>query len=321
MKLAMVVALVWCGVVGPVAAAAAQERTLATGETTVALRIRDESAPTRRTQIKTDPRVPHVPVSTAMWTVGMFLQGVAALSSCGKGCEADGGPLVFLMSGAYGAGIGAVVGMVSRADARRGGGSSGTRFSGPSGRIGLSYNQLAFTSGALASGAGGSTLAIAIQLSPRISTHVEISPSTRSYSAAPGAISQDVLNNVIPAASRTAGFSAGIEQRTVSFAFTQLAGVQVGVWNRVRLEALGGIGLQAVEKRDYYPAFGQGGPIPGRYYILDFESPEGGVVGGLDAEIVIGAGLSLVPSVRYYAFGDPGGSFSYGIGAHWRIGR
>jgi hypothetical protein len=106
--------------------------------------------------------------------------------------------------------------------------------------------------------------------------------------------------------------------------FTELVGVRLVEAGRVRLDLLGGLGVQGEEERAYYDAYGQlvGGrrePIPGKYYVLDFGSPEVGAVFGIDAEVTIVGGLSVVPTVRYRAMGQDSATFTYGAGAHWRF--
>ena len=263
----------------------------------------------------------YVTITTAAWAVGLALENLIATNSCRRGCEAPGGPM-YLVVGALGAGIGAAVGAISRADGRRANLEGNPRFRGPSGRIGLGYNQFSFRSGSVEAGAGGRVVGLTMQLSPRISTHVEFSTTDRTFLPAPNSVPAEVLDNVVPATSRVAGPRAGIERREISYTFSQLAGVQVGQWDRVRVEALAGLGVQGYTKRDYFPAYDQPGtPIPGKFYVLDFESPEGGFLFGVDAEIAVAAGFAVVPAFRYYTFGDPGPAYSLGVGAHWRIGR
>lgn len=263
----------------------------------------------------------YVTITTAAWAAGLALENIIAMNSCRRGCDGPGGPM-FLVVGALGAGIGAAIGAISRADGRRASGDTNPRFRGPSGRIGLGYNQLAFRSGSIGAGAGGRTVGLTMQLSPRISTHVEFSTTNRTFLPAPNSVPAEVLANVVPATARVASPRAGIERRDLSFTFSQLAGVEVGQWDRVRVEALAGVGVQGYTKRDYFPAYDQPGrPIPGKFYVLDFESPEGGFLFGVDAEIAVAAGVAVVPTFRYFTFGDPGPAYSVGVGAHWRFGR
>jgi hypothetical protein len=88
--------------------------------------------------------------------------------------------------------------------------------------------------------------------------------------------------------------------------------------------------VQGQEKRDYYDAFQASGrdtiddplrvtPLPGRYYVLDFESPEVGFVYGIDAAIALSSGLSAVPTLRYHQWDDPAPMFAYGVGIQWRF--
>jgi hypothetical protein len=206
-------------------------------------------------------------------------------------------------------------------DARRAGADANPRFRGPSVRLGVGYNTLSFRSGAIAEGVGGRVQTVTMQLSPRLSTHVEFSTTPRAFLPAPGSVSQEVLDNLVPTTARVASPSAGLASRHVTYSLSQLAGVQVGVWDRVRLEALAGLGVQGYTKRDYYPAYTQFTAIPGKFYVLDFETPESGFVAGVDAELTIAGGLAVVPSFRYYPFGDPGHTYSLGAGVHWRLGR
>jgi hypothetical protein len=127
------------------------------------------------------------------------------------------------------------------------------------------------------------------------------------------------LENLVPApANRAAGVPAGQESRRVGFILSELIGVSPRPFGRLRLEGLAGLGVVSHTDREYYPQSLQGSPT-GKYYALDFESPETGFVAGLDAEVAVVRGLTVVPSVRHYWFDDDLSSTSVGIGAAWRF--
>ena len=105
-----------------------------------------------------------------------------------------------------------------------------------------------------------------------------------------------------------------------SSVFSELIGVAPWPWGRVRVEFLGGLGVEREETRDYYEAFDASSKqVAGKYYVLNFESRALGLVLGMDAEISVARGLGVVPTVRWSMMGDPAGTTSYGIGVHWRF--
>lgn len=107
-----------------------------------------------------------------------------------------------------------------------------------------------------------------------------------------------------------------------------MAGVQFPEWGRVRLGVLGGIGVQASSTRSYYDAWEAVGAgtresprqynrLPGKYYVLGFESPDVGPIFGADAQIAVIRGLTVVPMVRYHRLRDPGPTMTVGTGVQW----
>ena len=186
--------------------------------------------------------------------------------------------------GGFGALIGMVVGLVSREDAED---SSNSAFPGPSGRIGLVYNRLAYRS-AFDTSAGGKTVAVAVQLSPHISTHFELSPTDRRFSP-PSPIGD-------------------IAERVVTYTFSQLAGIRVLSRSRVGLEVLLGSVARGTHTRRT-----SGAPL---------DDGDLGFVVGMDAEMALRHGIALVPTFRYYPSSKgPLHSITYGVGVHWRIQR
>ncbi len=261
----------------------------------------------------------------------------AQIKSCNTGCDWGSTGAIAFAWAVLGAGAGSVVGLAADADsraemlypprvnpaaaARRAGGSFARR---PAVRLGLAYTTTALRTSLLEGRAPAAGFAAAVQLSPRISVHAEYVALDARFVAAAGAIPDDVLRNVVQPFTRVAGRTHGIESRRVSYVFTELVGFHPAPRGRVRVEVLGGIGVQGEEERAYYDAHrqladGRTETMPGKYYVLDFGSPEVGLVVGIDAEIAVAGGLRLVPTVRYHAMEPSSASLTYGIGAHWRF--
>lgn len=237
---------------------------------------------------------------------GMLALWTAARRSCGTGCEDDSPAGAAVIVGAYGAALGSVVGLFADLDAGRG--------ATPGLRVGPVYSQTQFQSSLVDGRASAPGMAAAVRLSPHISLHVEFTATDGRFRPAPGTVPDVVIQNVVPPSSRRAGPQRGIEDRRVSYVFSQLVGLHPRPWGRLRLEFLAGLGVQAQENRNYYDA-----DLPGKFHVLDFESPEMGPVTGVDAEIAIARHFVVVPMVRYNVMGDPGPSMTYGLGAHWRF--
>jgi hypothetical protein len=280
------------------------------------------------------------------------LSGAGALMSfvqlgsraCGKGCENDLPAAMPLIMGLFGGGVGAAVGFVAdrlqdRSEVLFPPTSDGSANARPRGRRDSSHPEVrvgalfrhAMTQSALLQGtmpvAG---FAIAGQIAPYVSLHAEYTGTDGTFSRAAGAVADDVLVNLVPATSRVAGWSRGIESRRITFVFSELVGVHAPLFSRVRLGFLAGLTLLGQEKRDYFDAYqdsGQGTiddprrhtPLPGKYYVLDFESPEVGLVYGVDAGIALTSRFSAVPTLRYCRIDDPGPIVAYGVDIHWNF--
>jgi hypothetical protein len=234
----------------------------------------------------------------AVWTVGT--------KSCGVGCERSGPGAAGILVAALGAGIGSLVGLAADLDA------------GPGDRLdmraGPFYSQTVFRSALVDGRASAPGFAAVVRVSPHLSVHVEFTATDGRFTPALGTVPEEIIRNVVPAATRSAGRLEFIEDRRVTYVFSQLVGVHPRPWGRVRIEFLAGIGVQGQENRNYYEA-----PVPGTYHILDFKTPEVGLLFGVDAEIAVARRFVIVPMLRYNHMGDPGPSFTYGAGAHWRF--
>ena len=249
----------------------------------------------------------------------------AALNSCRKGCEA-GAPMSLMLAGAaLGAGLGSLVGFAADLDA-----GAAVRsdhfFSGrPTPQIGVGYMHTSFVSRALDGSRATQAYTAAVQLSPHLSVHVEYMPVDHVFTRSAGAVPGEILQNVIEATSRVAGRSHGIDSRRVSYMFSELVGIHPAPWGRMRVEFLAGLAVRGQENRDFYDAHratddrGRTEPVPGKYYVLDFETPEIGVVLGADVEFKVMRHVIVVPTVRYYHMGDPAPSIAFGIGARLRF--
>ena len=249
----------------------------------------------------------------------------AALTSCRKGCEAGAPTSLMLAGAALGAGLGSLVGFAADLDA---GATvrSDHFFSGrPTPQIGVGYTHTSFVSSALDGSRATQAYTAAVQLSPHLSVHVEYIPVDNVFSRSAGAVPDDIVQNVIDATSRVAGRSHGIESRRVSYVLSELVGIHPAPWGRIRVEFLAGLAVRGQENRDFYDAHratddrGRTEPVPGKYYVLDFETPEIGVVLGADVELKVMRHVIVVPTVRYYHMDDPAPSIGFGIGARLRF--
>jgi hypothetical protein len=252
------------------------------------------------------------------------------IGACGKGCEADHPGVAVLLPAALGAGVGALVGLVADRDA--GDGSRSNRFfpGRPTVRVGSAYSQIAFQSAEIQTIRSAPSIGLAVQVSPHISAHAEYTADTGSLRPRAGSVPESVIQNEVPATSRAAGWPRGIASRRVRYVFSELIGIAPNPWGRVRIEFTGGWSVLAREDRDYYDAYRDTGsgtatdpsrsePIPGKYYVLDFESPSHGLVLGAEAEVAVARGLSVAPMVRYTRFDEPGPAVRAGVGVHWRF--
>jgi hypothetical protein len=243
---------------------------------------------------------------------------VVQMKSCHVGCDWSSTPAVLTGWSMLGAGAGALVGLAADYDA-------GPAW--PTGRppmsAGVGWTSTALRSRDLTGRAVAPAFSLAVRLSPHISARAEYVRIGTSFVAAPGAIPEGVLGNVVETSSRLAGRSHGVESRRIAYVFTELVGVHPPPWGRVRLELLGGLGVQREEERAYFDAHrplpdGRTEPIPGKYYVLDFGSPAVGFVVGADLEVTLVGGLSAVPAVRYNAMGQSA-TLTWGVGARWRF--
>jgi hypothetical protein len=200
----------------------------------------------------------------------------------------------------------------------------------PAVRLEALYRHTTLRSALVHGAAPAAGFAIAGEIAPNVSLHAEYTAAQGAFYPPVGAVPAYILENVVPATTRTASWSRGVASRRVTFTFSELIGVHPPPIGRIRFELLAGLGVQGQEKRDYYDAFQASGrdtiddplrvtPLPGRYYVLDFESPEVGFVYGIDAAIALSSGLSAVPTLRYHQWDDPAPMFAYGVGIQWRF--
>jgi hypothetical protein len=250
----------------------------------------------------------------------------SGMAWCRRGCE-DGRPvLAALLVGTMGGTVGSVAGFIADLDA----GGARTLYpptaagaainrKRPSVRFGPAYLQVFDRSGQVEGSAAAPGLAVAFQPSPHLTYHVEYRWSKMEFRAAPGAVPAHVVENEIPAASRIAGFTRGLYSRQSPAALTHLLGVVLPAAGRVRVELLGGLEMQQQRDRDYYDAYSStGNRIAGKYYLLDFESPEIGLVFGADAEVSLLRNVAIVPAIRFTQMSNRS-TTGVGVGAHWRF--
>lgn len=277
--------------------------------------------------------------TAALAGAGAMLALVAlSLDACKIGCESGGSLLLSAtLASALGATVGAGLGHLA---ARNAGGPrvlypasasaaparpDGHRFfpSPPTVSVGSAIRWRSFQS-ALVEGTGPAvSLTVGWHVSPLISAHIEYERVNGEFRPAPGSVPASVLAHVVPAPNRRAGMPYGIERRRVNYAFANLLGVHPRPWGRLRLEVLAGLGIQAQLDWNYYEASGQSEPgansQTASYYVLEFQTPEFGIVLGVDGEVAIARGISVGPSLRYYRMGDPGPSTSVGLSAARRF--
>lgn len=230
--------------------------------------------------------------------------------ACGRGCEMNAVPVFGLLTMAAGPVVGLIV---DRANGR-----ASVRLGGMVTRV----RHASLNGDAVAPGG-----AIAVQLLPFFRLHAEFSRVNHTFDAPPGSVPDEVRANAVFGGPRIAGVSRGLHSNHVAYAFSELVGVPVPIRGRARVEILAGATLKKVRALEYYDAVEQTGSgttttvrrIPGRYMILDFETPDVGAVVGIDAEIPIVGGLTAVPTIRYQRWERSGGAVSFGAGAHWRF--
>ena len=245
---------------------------------------------------------------------------------CGKGCDSDMPSVATLLIGTMGGAVGSLAGLVADLDA----GGPRTLFpptaaaaavsrKRPSVRFGPAYLQVFDRSGQVEGSAASPGVSMAFQPSPHLTYHVEYRWSTMEFRAARGTLPAHVVENEVPAASRIAGFTRGLYSRQTPAALTHLLGLVLPDAGRVRVELLGGLEVQQHRDRDYYDAYSSTGHrIAGKYYVLDFESPEIGLVFGADAAVSLLRNLSIVPAIRFTQVSNRS-STAIGLGAHWRF--
>lgn len=185
----------------------------------------------------------------------------------------------------------------------------------------MAQTQTRFVSPLVTGRASGRAVTATWQVSPYVSAHVEYTAPTGRFDSTPGSVPDSILQNLMSAPpNRGAGMRQGIESRRVKFVFSEFLGFHPPPWGRVRVEALAGLGVQAQETRDYFPQRdAKTGVLTGKHYVLNFETPKNGIVLGVNAEVAVVRGLSIVPTFRYNRMGDPGPSTAVGVGAHWRF--
>lgn len=285
-----------------------------------------DTAPTRRNE----PLVPSTVASiqrqdglldgagrgAAVGALAALAMAGAQMESCNAGCDWNSTAAIALAWSIIGAGVGSTVGLAADFDARQ-------AVSRPPLEIGVASTATTLRAHGLEGRGTAPSFALAVQLSPHFSVHAEYTAVGTRFGAAPGAVPDDVLRNVVETSNRIAGRRHGIESRRVTYVFSELIGFHPLPWGRVRLELLGGLGVQGEEERGYYDAYrkfpgGRDEPIPGKYQVLNFGSPEVGLVVGLDVDVALVRGLSVVPTFRYRAMGESA-SLTYGVGAQWRF--
>jgi hypothetical protein len=247
----------------------------------------------------------------------------ASVAACGVGCENDMPAGAELMLAGIGAGIGSLAGYA--ADRLRG--DTDPVFSVRAGPV---FNHMTMRSSLVHGAANGAGAMAVLQLSRYVTVHGEYTRMTGSFAARPGSIDPNVLANLVPATTRVAGRTRGVERSHVTSVFSELIGVHLPFGRHMQVGLLGGIAVQASETFSYYDAHVSGGEgtsedpmwtsaVPGKFYLLNFASPDVGAVFGGSVDIFLSRQVAIVPMIRYYRGRDPGPAVSYAVGALYRF--
>lgn len=201
--------------------------------------VKEETLPKSliRTVATDDPVKNGTGVGALAGAGGMLALIQMGNSSCGSGCDNDMPGWAVLAAGGFGAGVGSLVGLLADRNAGRPerlfppSAASGrsrplrtNRFfpARPSVRVGSAYSQTAFRSSLLEGTAAAPAFALAVQVSPHISAHVEYTAIHARFYATEGSIPDSVLQILVPTSGGPAGWSRGIESRQVSYVFSEL---------------------------------------------------------------------------------------------------
>lgn len=261
-------------------------------------------------------------------------QLMMGLAACKQGCASGaGGPMGAFATGALiGSGAGALVDLLNgRDEVLYPAGEDEDRFFSArrvSARIGPTAGYYSIPSFGAASVARGGS--VAVQVARYVTFHVEYTHIGETFAGPAGSVPDSILQNVVPAAGRIAGWRRGIESTHISWVFSELVGVPLPSMGRVRLEILAGVAIQATGERGYYDAYERTGlgtresplnyrRLPGQYSVLNFETPDVGWQYGVDGEIAVTRHVVVVPSVRYHQMKTPGPSITINTGVHWRF--
>jgi hypothetical protein len=270
-----------------------------------------------------DPLLDGIGRGAAIGAGGALSIMQTAVSWCRTGCENDMPAAAAALVATMGGTIGSLAGLIADVDA----GGSRTLYppaapggsTRPSVRFGPVYTHVLDRSGELEGSASAPGVSFAFQPSPHVTYHVEYRTSSTELRATPGSVRTDVLNNEVPATARIAGWTRGLYSRETPAALTHLLGAVLPELGPVRVELLAGVEVQRQRDRDYYDAHSSAGQrLPGKYYVLDFESPEIGLVFGADAEVRVFRSLSIVPGIRLTRMSNRS-STGVGAGVQWRF--
>ena len=252
----------------------------------------------------------------AAWGAAIGAAGMMALARqsvdwCGIGCEADGSEIIALLPGAL---IGALVGWIADKDAGKTQ-REGQRFHA---RIGPTVMHSWFDSPMSDGTYPSAGISATFQPSPHVTISAEYRHARAEFRPAPGAVPQRILDNVVAASSRVAGWARAPYSRQVGATLTEMAGGRLPSFGRVSVEILGGFFVQEGESRNYYDAWYGPTTVPGNYHVLNFESADLGYVYGSNVEIEVTRNLMLVPAMRAtHARGAR--NISAGAGIQWRF--
>jgi hypothetical protein len=230
---------------------------------------------------------------------------------CRTGCEADGSMMMAVLPGAA---IGALVGWIADKDAgptRR----VGQRFHA---RLGSTVMQTWYDSPGIEGTYSAGGVAATMQPSPHVTFAIEYRRADVELRPAPGVVPQHILDNVIPAPNRSAGWTRAPYSRRLGGTLTELVGGRLPAFGPVSVELVGGVSVQQAENLDYFDAEPGQNAARGTYKVLNFQTPSVGYVYGTNVEIAAWRHLVVVPALRVTQTSGAR-QLSAGAGLQWRF--
>lgn len=228
-------------------------------------------------------------------------------SWCGVGCENDMPGVALLMVAGTGAAIGAAVGWIADRDAARIAGT-GRRWHV---RLGPTASQAWYREPGLDGTFPTRGASLTLEASPHVRFQTEYLHAGADLMPPQGQVPASILDHVVPAANRNAGYSRAIFSRRLGGALAETIGVRLPV-PKVGIELVGGILGQQIERRDYYDAGS------GQYKVLNFQSPFLRWIYGADLTIPVARHIVISPGIRATSGGESR-AVRAGLGVQYRF--